>query len=476
MPNSLSRRTSARWILLFLITATATACHQPLPRPDLGDRYNQAAKYHGPDRQPVIVIPGILGSKLVDEEGTLIWGAFSGRSANPARGEVSRKIALPMVPGLALSEMKDTVRDDGALDRLKLSIFGLPVESEAYAQILATLGVGGYRDEQLAEAGAIDYGTDHYTCFQFAYDWRRDNVENARLLHRFILERKRHVQERRAQDFGGNPEDYDVTFDVVAHSMGGLLLRYMLRYGDQDLPADGSTPKVTWAGTELVRKAVLVGTPNAGSPKALVDLTHGVKFSPFHGAYSAAVLSSMPSIYQLLPRDRHSRVKLPDPNASIFDPAVWERYGWGLDDPGRDRERQTLLPDVPDEATRTRIAREHLAKCLGRAKAFHDALDAPATPPEELQLSLFLGDGRETVTRLVVDENGKITEERDTQGDGTVPRYSAIFDNRAGEKWTPFLKTPIGWSDINILFAEHLGLTSDPTFANNLLLHLLDEK
>ena len=458
------------------VSLATTGCSQKLPRPDLGARYNHAAMHHGSDRNPVIIIPGILGSKLVDEEGTLIWGAFSGNSANPARDEVSRKIALPMAEGVTLGDLKDRLRHDGALDRLKLSVLGLPVETKAYAQILATLGVGGYRDQQLAEAGVVDYGTDHYTCFQFAYDWRRDNVENARLLHRFMLDRAEFVKRRRAKDFGGKPEDYEVTFDVVAHSMGGLLLRYMLRYGDQDLPADGSVPEVTWAGAELVGKAVLVGTPNAGSPKALKDLAEGIKFSPFHGTYSSAVLSSMPSIYQLLPRDRHRRVTLPDADASIFDPTVWERYGWGLADPGRDKELKVLLPDLPDAVSRARVAREHLAKCLRRASAFHASLDGPATPPETLRLSLFLGDGRSTVTRIDVDERGRLKAVKDKQGDGTVPRYSAIFDNREGQDWTPKMDSPLAWSDINILFAEHLGLTSDPTFGNNLLSYLLDEE
>jgi hypothetical protein len=52
--------------------------------------------------------------------------------------------------------------------------------------ILMALGVGGYRDQGLSDAGAIDYGDDHFTCFQFDYDWRRDIVENARALEKFI--------------------------------------------------------------------------------------------------------------------------------------------------------------------------------------------------------------------------------------------------------------------------------------------------
>ena len=39
--------------------------------------YEKSAQYHRPDRNPVIVIPGILGSRLVDEtSGRTVWGAF----------------------------------------------------------------------------------------------------------------------------------------------------------------------------------------------------------------------------------------------------------------------------------------------------------------------------------------------------------------------------------------------------------------
>ena len=206
--------------------------------------------------------------------------------------------------GEPLEQLTDTVVPDGALDRVRLSVLGLPVELKAYAQILATLGVAGYTDQTLGSLNAIDYGTDHYTCFQFDYDWRRDNVESAAKLLAFVEEKRAFVQQHLAEDFGGLPDDYDVKFDIVAHSMGGLLTRYMLRYGDAPPPPEGVEPTVTWAGAEHVERVVLVGTPNAGSVLSLIQLIEGTKPSPFHARYDAALLGTMPSIYQLLPRDR----------------------------------------------------------------------------------------------------------------------------------------------------------------------------
>ena len=66
--------------LLTLATAIAWlgGCAATTTPPDLGGLYNrEAGSGHG-DRTPVIVIPGILGSRLVDEPtGRVVWGAFA---------------------------------------------------------------------------------------------------------------------------------------------------------------------------------------------------------------------------------------------------------------------------------------------------------------------------------------------------------------------------------------------------------------
>ena len=93
-----------------------------------------------------------------------------------------------MKEGVPIDELTDSVRSDGALDRVKIKLFGLPLQLNAYINILSTLGAGGYLDQSLAsnKLNEIDYGDEHFTCFQFDYDWRLDNVENARRLKKFI--------------------------------------------------------------------------------------------------------------------------------------------------------------------------------------------------------------------------------------------------------------------------------------------------
>ncbi len=468
-----------RRIWFTALAALAAGCTTGGRNPDLGGLYDRAARHHDEHSNPVIVIPGILGSKLLDlESRQVVWGAFSGNFADPGTPEGARLVALPMRRDTALDELRDAVLPDGALDRLKVNLFGLPLELDAYIDILGTLGVGGYRDELLGSAGAIDYGEDHFTCFQFDYDWRRDIVENAKRLHEFIRSKRTYVQTEIERRY--HVADADVKFDLVAHSMGGLITRYYLRYGPQELPDDGSAPAITWAGSRLVERAILIGPPNAGSASALQQLVEGIRFAPFLPKYEPAVLGTMPAIYQLLPRTRHGRVvDAADhgrPLGDIFDRSLWERMGWGLAAPSQDRVLQDLLPDVADPEQRRRIALDHLGKCLKRARRIARALDTPAVLPEGLGLYLFLGDAAPTPSVLAVDTgSGTLRVIEHEPGDGTVSRSSALMDERVGGRWSASLDSPVDWTQVTFLFTNHLGLTSDPAFTDNVLYLLLED-
>ncbi|MEM7409684.1 MAG: hypothetical protein AAF430_05595 [Myxococcota bacterium] len=444
------------------------------PGPNLGTIYDRAARFGDLYRNPIIVMPGVLGTVLRDAESQrVVWGSFAGTYANPDFGPDARLVALPMAEGQALSTLTDEVQPDGVLESVTVSLLGLPVEQHAYISILRTLGAGGYRDQQLAEAGAIDYGTDHFTCFQFAYDWRRDNIENAQRLHAFILEKKAFVEARLKEIYG---VERDVRFDIVAHSMGGLLSRYYLRYGARDLPADGSAPEITWAGTEHVERLIMVGTPNAGSLDGLSNLVDGTQLAFFLPHYVPPILGTMPAIYQLLPRNRHKAVvDASGRGVDLFDPTTWERYDWGLMAEEADATLQVLLPDESSKEARRRVAREHLAKSLRRAQRFHAALDRPAAPPAHTSLHLFSGDAVQTAARMQVDAEGALTLVESDAGDSRVLRTSAVMDERVGrDRWEPGLETPIAWSDVNFVFSDHLAMTRDPSFSDNLLWRLLD--
>ena len=154
--------------------------------------------------------------------------------------------------------------------------------------------------------------------------------------------------------------------------MGGLVARYFLRYGTQDLPPDGSLPDLTWAGARYVNNLIMVGTPNAGSIQALEVLVEGFKPAALLPRYPAAVLGTLPAVYMLLPRNRHVPLLDADnqPVEDIYDPAFWIKHRWGLADPAQDSVLQMLLPDSADVAQRKQITVDHLKKCLRRARQF----------------------------------------------------------------------------------------------------------
>ena len=461
---------------LIVLVLAATGCSTRSPVPELGSLYSRSARYHGPDRNPVIVIPGILGSRLKDSEtGTVVWGAFAGAFADPADPQGARLCALPMKEGAPLADLRDGVVAAGALDRLTISIVGLPIELNAYANILQTLGVGGYRDDQIAYE--VDYGDDHFTCFQFDYDWRRSNVENAKRLHEFIIEKRSYVEAELARRYG--PGAREIKFDIVAHSMGGLIARYFLRYGSAPLPEDGSPPDITWEGSRLVDQVILVGTPNAGSAQAIKELVHGMQKAPILPKYESALLGTMPAIFELMPRPRHGAlVGAGDAKEKVdfYDPAFWMEMEWGLADPDQDRVLQVLLPGVGKAEDRRRIALDQLRKALSHTKQFHASLDVPADPPAHVRVSLISGDAMPTDRVLVADRRtGGLSVLDRAPGDGIVPRSSALMDERVGGRWTPALVSPIAWRHVMFVFTGHLAMTMDPAFADNILYMLLEE-
>ena len=461
-----------RWMAMIAV-ASLLACASAPNQPQLGELYNALARQEDPLRNPVIVIPGLLGSRLVDRSsGSVAWGAFGLGQVNPNTAEGARIVALPMRSGVSLAALRDDVVSDGALDRLVYNFLGIPLELNAYYKILNVLGVGGYRDQGLANA--IDYGDRHFTCFQFDYDWRRDIVESARQLDDFIKAKRTYVTREIEKRFG--VKNNQVKFDIVAHSMGGLVARYYMRYGTQDLPEDGRLPMLTWEGARNIEHLILIGTPNAGALDALLHLTEGIRPAALFPTYPAAIVGTMPSAYQLLPRARHHPVLDTDgaPVKDLYDPDLWRKNEWGLADPAQTEVLEVLLPDIDRPETRRRMALEHQAKALRRARHFAAAMDRPARPPDTLRLFLVAGDSEATNQTAQFNARGRLKIVATAAGDGTVLRSSALMDERLLSVPNQRLKSPIYWNQVLFLFSDHLGLTEDPAFTDNVLYFLLE--
>ena len=434
----------------------------------LSEIYNDLAQLPDTERNPVIVIPGILGSRLIDQETQeLVWGEMGLGGNNARKTRTLTELALPMQLGVPLHDLRDGVVHDGPLDKLTFRILGIPFRVNAYAQILAMLGVGGYRDLHFrgeSKWNEVDYGEDHFTCFQFAYDWRRDISESAALLHDYIEGAYAYTGQQLRDRYG--VENPNLKLDIVAHSMGGLVARYYLRYGNQPLPNDGSLPELTWAGARRVGRVFLIGTPNLGSAQTIPEMKDGLQLAPPLPKFPPGVVGTLPSAYQLLPRNEDSPIKFCDGCVpDIYSPDTWKQLEWGLADKKQDRVLKKLLPNCTREQRR-QIALEHQEKCLIRARQLHLALDQPAPLPQGLEMHLYAGDAERTLHQFLVDQRtGRIKEEIKTAGDGTVTRTSArserIFADRAYRM--------LPWTNETFLSTDHLGLTRDRSFVDNIL-------
>ena len=104
----------------------------------------------------------------------------------------------------------------------------------------------------------------------------------------------------------------------------------------------------------------------------------------------------------------------------------------------------------------------------------HALLDSPAELPDNLKINIFLGDAIKTYSAVSIDSKGGVELTKLVPGDGLVPRSSVMLDERLDGQWGPRLRTNLSWSNLTFLNAEHLELTEDPTFSDNLLFQLLE--
>lgn len=406
----------------------------------------------GRNPNPLIVIPGILGSRLVSASGETVWGSYGPGSVHHGDPDGRRALALPMRRDAALDTLRDDVRADGALRSLAITRF---LGVSAYEHLLNALVVGGYRPTE----DHIDPDSEHLTCFEFGYDWRRSNFENAASLGKFIREKRKLIQDDQRRRTGRTSP---VKFDIVGHSMGGLIARYYLMHGGTRVP-NARNPEVSWAGARDIRRLVQVGSPNAGSMQAFLQADRGMDLVPFTPRFQPAVIGTMPSVYELLPRNADQPILDPLGNPlDILDPAVWEKFQWGLLNPDHDSHLAELIPGKTRES-RLRIARNHLAKCLANARHFHRSLDCPCTLPPGIELHAFYGNSRETIHRLRLSGGGSSSTEATLPGDGTVTARSALARNPDGSPG------PIPWTTTQPYRATHMTLPARPEFIESLI-------
>ncbi len=301
-------------------------------------------------RRPVVLVPGVTGTKLRDpESGRVLWG----------RGV---DLLKPRDGGYAVARplAADATGDSGAepfevIEAIRL--FGGLVRMEIYGPIVRLLEANGYR------RGDLTRPVPEADFFLFAYDWRDDLVVSARRLAA-QLERL-----RRARGL----ELLEV--DLICQSAGGQICRYLAKYGGASLESAEARPPEALEAVR-VAKAILVGTSNGGSVRILRELDRGRTYVPAVGRkMRPEVLFTFPSLFQDLPVYRDDVFVGADgePLAlDLFDGDVWLRHGFSIFAvPSRRRIERRGREDLFGDAAERRAA---LDRFLDRARRLHAVL------------------------------------------------------------------------------------------------------
>jgi pimeloyl-ACP methyl ester carboxylesterase len=248
--------------------------------------------------RPLVLIPGILGSTLVDSQGKTIWGDVR---------SLSRLDRLTVQDGPR--DPDDGLQPAGIIQNIVL--FG-PLKIKQYSTLRATLEELGY------EAGK--------TYFEFAYDWRKSNFTTAKKFEAFVAS---------TPALKGKP------FDIIAHSMGGLVAEIYVKTLDTK---------------HQVVRVINMAVPFLGSVNTFFALTDG--WGPGANMIIGGMSTirrfalSFPSFYELLPRyDNCCVLGLPGGNRDVYELLTstgWAHVQW-LDDPvspNQEARLKTVLADV----------------------------------------------------------------------------------------------------------------------------------
>jgi pimeloyl-ACP methyl ester carboxylesterase len=300
--------------------------------------------------------------------------------ADPKRSQETREELgnVVLLPGIMGSHLA-VVDPDGDEDHIWVSLWRL-VKGDMKRLKLASDGKTNTNGEAVVATGLIGWyyalALETFQAEPFPYDWRLSVCDTADKLAELV----------RAKLADG-------TFDpakpvhFVAHSMGGLVVRNLVRQHNE-----------LW--NETKGRLVMLGTPNAGSFAAIQTLMgknslvkNIAAVLPFQSkADWFQVINSFPGLYQLCPS------KLVNPE--VYEKTIWDKF-----------------PDVAFDGQLLMIPKFH-----------QDLFDARETTVDTARMSYIAGVGFETPAGLKSLETGDYDFDSTLEGDGTVPHKLGLLE------------------------------------------------
>ncbi|MET8154725.1 choice-of-anchor L domain-containing protein [Sphaerisporangium sp. NPDC005289] len=341
---------------------------------DTGAECGTGAK---PVTKPVIFVPGIMGTKLVDESGTEWWPGGT-KLLNPTDSHLDNIM----------------LNDDGLTDAKGNGVYG----SEVIMKILGLKSI--YQDTVtlLKDAGYvlgdIEAPQPGENLFLSPVDWRKSATVNKNQL----LDRIERIRDATGSD----------RVNIIAHSQGGLVVNAAMR----DARSAGKVNRISTIATPYLGAAKALGVLHYKTP-CVIDFVGGRCLLNRNEA--AKITRNFPGFLELLPSDNYHRVVEPPVNRV----------------PGG--------PLTPDQV-RNLLSDKNLT-LIDRARAWHQQADEWKPADARVGLTRLIGDGVTTVVsfdefaeehcdekfgwwRTCAPGTGVLVNWSD-HGDGTVPLGSA---------------------------------------------------
>jgi len=340
-------------------------------------------------RVPLILIPGIGGSKLTNSVLGEQWPRLDYVVCNDDSDAELRNLELDTT---GTTDMWIQISVAGILLAETPKCHGVPIPftgQHFYDGTIEAIQNAGYQYRE--DINNYQQG-DNF--FVFPYDWRKDVQVTADELLAFIdtVRQKTGVSQ----------------VDILAHSMGGLATRIVL-----------ANPN----STGKIRKVLTLGTPVLGAPKALGLLEYQspcfVESCVYDPAIFQEVVTNFPGVYALLPSPNYDQ-------AAVEMPLLISR----------DVDGDGFFEGEQDYSKWSSIVAEHRnSAILTQSKIFHETFDDFTLQDPLVQYVAFAGDGVDTPIQIresmSTDSPSIIKYEIkwSKHGDGTVPLYSSSLYN-----------------------------------------------
>lgn len=218
------------------------------------------------NKTPVLIVPGVTGTELRKGE-ELLWAD---------------------IPRMA----KDIT--DNFMDPLSFSENSISSDSEvSISNVISSKNFSGVTIFDYIESLTGEFKSQGYVenenLFTFPYDWRygvSGQLEDGKTVPDLLSQKIQDIIQQTGSD----------KVDVVAHSLGGLIVKKYI---------------IDYSADHHIGKAVFIGVPNTGAPKAIKMLLEGDSLGMFFLSQSEMkkIAENLPVSYDLLPTQQYYNAK-----------------------------------------------------------------------------------------------------------------------------------------------------------------------